>query len=156
MDVEEFVAGREERWKSLEALLVVAEESPVFELGRERLLELVRLYRLSCTDLNHLRSLTANPQLLDRLNQLVGRGYRFVYSQAGRPRWGAVRQFFLRDVPATFQHEKRWVLSAALSLGLGAAVGFSAMVLEPENASALIPPAFYSESASERVHRIEQ
>jgi uncharacterized membrane protein SpoIIM required for sporulation len=156
MDVEDFVAGREQRWKSLEALLEVAEESPAFELGRERLLELVRLYRLSCTDLNQLRSLTANPQLLDRLNQLVGRGYRFVYSQAGRPRWGAVRQFFLRDVPATFQQEQRWVLSAALSLVVGAVVGFSAVATEPENAAALIPATFYAESASDRVHRIER
>jgi uncharacterized membrane protein SpoIIM required for sporulation len=156
MDVEEFIAEREQRWKSLEALLEMAEDSPAFELGRERLLELVRLYRLSCTDLNRLRSLTANPQLLDRLNQLVGRGYRFVYSQAGRPRWGAVRQFFLRDVPATFQKEKRWVLSAALALCVGAAVGFGAVAVEPEDAPALIPATFYAESASDRVRRIEQ
>lgn len=156
MDVEQFVAEREQRWSSLEELLEVAEDSPAFELGRERLLELVRLYRLSCTDLNRLRSLTANPQLLDRLNQLVGRGYRFVYSQAGRPRFGALREFFLRDVPATFQKEKRWVLSAALSLALGALVGFAAMAVEPEDAPGLIPSAFYAESASDRVHRIER
>jgi uncharacterized membrane protein SpoIIM required for sporulation len=157
MEVEQFIAEREERWRSLEELLDVADESPPWELGRERLLELVRLYRLSCSDLNRLRSLTANPQLLDRLNQLVGRGYRFVYSQASRrPRLAAVRQFLLRDVPATFQEEKRWVLLCALSLSLGAAVGFSAVVSEPEDANIIIPVQFFAESASDRVRHIEQ
>lgn len=155
MDVEKFVAEREQRWESLDELLQRAEDSPPWELGRERLLELVRLYRLACSDLNRLRSLTANPQLLDRLNQLVGRGYRFVYSQARRPRLGALRQFFLRDVPATFRLERRWVLSAALSLTLGAVVGFAAVVVEPQDARILIPRQFFAESASERVRHIE-
>ena len=55
MDVEEFVAEREERWHGLETLLERAEDSPESDLGREGLLELVRLYRLSCSDLNRLR-----------------------------------------------------------------------------------------------------
>jgi uncharacterized membrane protein SpoIIM required for sporulation len=157
MDIEHFVAEREQRWHALEALLDRAEESPEADLGREGLLELVRLYRLSCSDLNRLRSLTANPQLLGRVNQLVGRGYRFVYRhQAGRPRLPAIRDFLLRDVPATFRLEKRWVLSAALSLLVGAAVGFAAVVAEPADARVLIPSGFFSESASDRVHHIEQ
>lgn len=156
MDIEQFVAERVQRWRSLEALLDRAEESPESELGRERLLEMVRLYRLSCSDLNRLRSLTANPQLLGRLNQLVGRGYRFVYRhQPGRPRLLALRQFFLRDVPATFRKEQRFVLAAALILLAGVAAGFAAVVVEPETARVLVPPAFFSESASDRVSHIE-
>jgi uncharacterized membrane protein SpoIIM required for sporulation len=156
MDVEDFVREREPRWQGLEGLLERAEESPESDFGPERLLELVRLYRLSCSDLNQLRSLTANPQLLGRLNQLVGRGYRFVYQhQNVRPGLKAVRRFLLRDVPATFRAEYRWVLSAALALLVGAAVGFGAVVVEPDNARTLIPEEFFAESASDRVHHIE-
>jgi uncharacterized membrane protein SpoIIM required for sporulation len=155
-DVEDFVREREPRWHSLEVLLTRAEESPPSELGPENLLEVVRLYRLSCSDLNQLRSLTANPQLLGRVNQLVGRGYRFVYQHPKvRPGLPAVRRFFLRDVPATFRTEMRWVLSAALALLLGAAVGFCAVVVEPDSARSLIPGDFFTESASNRVHHIE-
>src|SRR5436190_24190109 len=82
MDLDAFLADRQPRWDRLEALLDAAEASPEWELGCDRLLELVRLYRLSCTDLNRLRSLTANPSLLGRVNQLVGRAYRFVYRGA--------------------------------------------------------------------------
>jgi len=157
MDVEHFVREREQRWNGLEVLLDRAEESPEWELGPERLLEMVRLYRLSCADLNQLRSLTANPQLIDRLNQLVGRGYRFVYQhQEGPPGVAAIRRFLLRDVPATFRDERRWVLAAALALAVGMAVGFSAVVVDPDNARALVPPQFFSESASDRVRRIER
>ncbi len=157
MDVEEFVAEREERWHGLETLLERAEDSPESDLGREGLLELVRLYRLSCSDLNRLRSLTANPQLLGRLNQLVGRGYRFLYRhQVARPRLPAIRDFLLRDIPATFRLERRWVLSAALSLAMGAAVGFAAVVVEPADAQVLIPQEFFFKSASDRVADIER
>ena len=155
-DIERFVAEREPSWRSLELWLERAEQSSERQLGREGVLEVVRLYRLACTDLNRLRSLTANPQLLGRLNQLVGRGYRFVYRhRAARPRWAVLKRFFLQDVPATFRLERRWVASATLALLAGAAVGFSVVALEPQSARVLIPVQFFAQSPSERVRHIE-
>ena len=156
MDIDAFVHDRQERWARLEELVAKAEELPEWELGRERVLELVRLYRLACTDLNRLRSLTANPALLGRVNQLVGRAYRFVYRSApARPAPGAVRKFLLEEVPAAFRQESRWVLSSAVALLAGALLGFCAVLSNPENANALIPQSFFAESARDRVERIE-
>ena len=157
MDIDQFVAERKERWRKLEELVDRAEESPEWELGRERLLELVRLYRLACSDLNRIRALTANPAILGRVNQLVGRAYRFVYRhEPGKLKAGTLSRFLLRDVPRTFRLEQRWVLSAAAALLAGALLGFFAVLANPENASALIPRQFFSESARERVERIEK
>jgi uncharacterized membrane protein SpoIIM required for sporulation len=157
MDIDTFVNAREHRWRRLEELVDAAETLEESELGRERLLELVNVYRLACTDLNRLRSLTANPALLGRVNQLVGRAYRFVYrQQPRRPAAGALRRFLLIDVPATFRREERWVLSSAAAMFAGILMGFFAVLANPDNATALVPPAFFSESPQERVARIEK
>jgi uncharacterized membrane protein SpoIIM required for sporulation len=157
MDIDAFVAARSERWQRLEELLALADESPEQGLGRERLLELVRLYRLACTDLNRLRSLTANPALLGRVNQLVGRAYRFVYrAQPRRMQPGALRRFLLYEVPAAFRREERWILSATVALLAGAVLGFAGVLVNPDNAHALIPAQFFTESARERVEHLER
>jgi uncharacterized membrane protein SpoIIM required for sporulation len=157
LDLDAFVAARSQRWARLEELVGFAEDRSERDLGRERVLELVQLYRLSCTDLNRLRSLTANPELLGRVNQLVGRAYRFIYrAQPPRPRAAAVRRFLFEEVPATFRREERWVLSAAGAMLAGALIGFFAVLSHPANVHALIPPQFFAESARERVERIEK
>ena len=64
MDVERFVRERRGRWSRFEALLQATERLPDREMGVGRLLELVRLYRQTCSDLNEARSGTANAALL--------------------------------------------------------------------------------------------
>jgi len=154
IDLERFIAERGPRWKRLEALLDEVSDAPESQLGRARLQELLLLYRSACADLNQARALTANPQLLGNLNQLVGRAYRFVYRGRASARldW---KGFFLRDVPATFRREERWVRLAAVALLLGAAVGFSAVVSSPAQAEALLPQQLFTQRPSARVAQIE-
>jgi uncharacterized membrane protein SpoIIM required for sporulation len=160
IDLERFIASRRQRWQELEGLLDRIAEGNDRMLGREAILELLRLYRLACSDLNQARSCTANPELLGRLNQLVGRAYRVVYREAGTqrgPGWLAtIRRFLVHDAPATFRAERNWVLAAALAMGLGALLGFSAVLAEPANGAALIPQQFYTDSPAERVQDIEK
>ncbi len=156
MDLDEFISERRHRWNRLAELLDRAEQSPERELGSGRIQELVRLYRQACTDLNHARSFTANPQILDRLNQLTGRGYRFVYRGTHRATGReAVRRFFLRDVPDAFRKEHVYVLAAAASLMLGAAVGLTAVMLNRSYDRDLIPGQFYHGSPRQRVAEVE-
>ncbi len=153
-DLERFIAERGPRWKRLGALLDEVQDAPESQLGRARLQELVLLYRSACADLNQARALTANPQLLENVNQLVGRGYRFLYRGRASSRldW---KGFFLRDVPATFRREERWVRVAAAALLLSAAVGFGAVMVNPAQAEALLPPQFVAGRPSDRVAQIE-
>ncbi len=156
MELEEFIIGRKPRWDRLSRLLDVAESSPEWELGHERIQEIVRLYRSAGSDLNQARSFTANPQLLDRLNQLTGRGYRFIYRGARRKTsLHALRRFLLVDVPGTFRAERAHVAAAGAAFLVGVAFGFGAVLLDPCNARDLTPPQFFTQSPGERVKKIE-
>lgn len=156
MRIEEFIAERQPRWNQLERLLEEAERSDDTRLGRAKLQELVHLYREACSDLNRARSHTANPEILDRLNQLTSRAYRFIYRGAGEERIGAaIRKLILEEIPRTFRKEKTYVMSAAASLLLGAMVGLFAVLMNPANGERLIPSQFFSESPRERVAKIE-
>lgn len=156
MNIESFIRERRPAWNRLERLLDTAENSPEWELGHERVRDLVTLYRQACSDLNQARSRTANPELLDHLNQLTGRAYRFLYAGSLRR---AVRQsvgnFLLVDAPAAFQANLGCVLLAAAALALGTLAGFSAVLLDPSSGEALIPAAFYRSSPREYVQQIE-
>ncbi|MCP4660582.1 MAG: stage II sporulation protein M [bacterium] len=157
MNIETFIAERRPRWRRFEKLLGIAEESPAWELGIERVEELLALYRQTCSDLNRARSLTANAALLDELNQLAGRGYRFVYRGGARRGWRrAVRGFFAVELPAAFRRARRWVAAAAAALLLGALFGFGAVLVHPPAAEDLIPGRFLTESPRQRVTAIEE
>jgi uncharacterized membrane protein SpoIIM required for sporulation len=156
VSVEAFVRERQDRWNRLASLLDGAESSPLRELGTERLQELVRLYRQAASDLNEARSYTANPELLGRLNDLVGRGYRFVYRRRHGERWrAAARRLFEEEIPRAFRAERASVFLAASALVLGAVLGLCAVVADPANGERLVPAEFFTESPRERVERIE-
>jgi uncharacterized membrane protein SpoIIM required for sporulation len=157
LDVEGFIKERQNRWRKLEELLERWHREPGDWLDREVMVEFVRLYRLACSDLNQARTYTANPDLLGRLNQLVGRAYRIIYqAQPKAPTLRGIGRFFTTDAPAAFQREVRAVLLSACVLLLGAVVGFAAVLKDPANAEALLPAQFFSSSPAERVEKIEE
>jgi uncharacterized membrane protein SpoIIM required for sporulation len=157
MDIDQFIKERSPGWKRLEELLTAFERSPAWSVGHERIKELVTLYRQACSDLNQARSYTANPALLDSLNQLTGRAYRFVYSQGGKT---TLRESFWNfvsvSIPSTFQKEAAYVFAALLPFVLGALFGVVAVKINPAFAEALIPDQFFTSSPKERVQEIEQ
>lgn len=158
-DLEHFIQDRQARWTELELLLNRAQEHAADEADRATLLELVRLYRLAASDLNLARTWTANPELLGRLNQLVGRGYRMIYRAEQSQRGSLItasKRFLLSEIPATFRLRAKWVLLAATVFLLGAVVGAVGVALSPSTGEALIPSQFFSESPAERVERIEE
>lgn len=157
LDLERFIRDRRARWARFETLLDDIERVPDHEMGKARLLELVRLYRQTCSDLNEARSYTANPELLSRLNHLANRGYRVVYRRShGRFFADEVKRFLLTDAPAAFRRERTSVLAATGALLLGAVLGLGAVLLDRANGERLIPGEFFTESPAQRVERIEQ
>jgi uncharacterized membrane protein SpoIIM required for sporulation len=157
MDIERFLEDREPRWRRLEELLDRAESSPERELGPDVMRELLRLYRLTSSDLNQARSLTADPELLQRLNALAGRGYRFIYRpRRGRGALHNLADFLGSKVPEAFQRHAMAVGSAAASLLLGALFGAAVVLSSPHSAEDLIPQDFFTQSPRERVEQIEK
>ncbi len=156
-DIERFMRERQSRWHALQALLEDFDMHSPEELGRSAIVELVRLYRIACSDLNQARSYTANPELLGHLNQLVSRAYRIVYQAApGAIKRAEFRRFLMHDVPMTFRAEIRLMLTAAGIFCAGALIGLAAVLADPGFGEVLIPAEFFSESPSDRVARIEK
>jgi len=59
MDLDAFVRERRPRWDRFERLLDDTDAAGEQALDPRTLQELVRLYRQTCSDLNHARSITA-------------------------------------------------------------------------------------------------
>lgn len=157
MDLDVFLKDRRPRWDRLEQLLDRAEQAADGEFDPRGIQELVRLYRQSCSDLNHARSLTANPALLERLNLITGRGYRYVYRNTRRETLReTLRRLFFSEIPATFRKEAGRVGFAAAAMLAGAIMGFAAVKANPARARDLVPDMFFAESPKERVERIEK
>jgi uncharacterized membrane protein SpoIIM required for sporulation len=150
-----FIEERSPRWQRLEVLLDQAIDLPESALGTERLQQLLRDYRSACLDLNQARRLTANPQILGSLNQLVGRAYRFIYRRRRKSQWPDLRGFWLRDIPATFRAQEKVIGISALCFLAGALIGFAAVLGDPHQAALLLPPQFFTQSPSDRVARVE-
>lgn len=154
MTLERLIEERGPRWRRLQALLDEVQAGPEARIGPERLQELLLLYRSACTDLNRARTLTANPDLISGLNQLIGRAYRFVYRRR-RSRQLQLKRFFLHEIPDAFRRRSGWLLLGAVAMLAGAVVGFGAVAANPSNAWALIPPQFFIERPAARVQQIE-
>lgn len=157
MDIDRFVEERKDRWRRMEEVLGRVESSTEQELGPEGMRELLRLYRLTSSDLNQARSLTADPELLERLNALAGRGYRFIYrSRRQGGTLGRLRRFLGFEVPEAYRQEAWSVATAGAALLLGALFGVLAVLARPSAAEDLIDPMFFTQSPRERVEEIER
>jgi uncharacterized membrane protein SpoIIM required for sporulation len=156
-EIERFIAARSARWGQLDQVLRAMQEKTLKHHGRDELGDLMRLYRLASSDLNQARSFTSNPELLERLNQLVGRAYRVIYQAAPTPlRRHSILQFFLQDAPQACRRQARWVALAAGAFSLGTLLGLVLVLLRPANGEMLIPRQFFTESPADRVAHIEE
>lgn len=152
--LDRFLRERPPAWRDLARLLDRAEAGD--HLGASGLRELLAAYRSACTDLNRARHLTVDPQVVDQLNRLCGRAYRFVHGGLRRG-WSrrALGPFFWQAVPAALRRARRDLAIAAFCMLLGALLGAVAVGRQPHLGPSLIPPQFFTESPAERVAGIE-
>ena len=153
MNVERFVTERTPVWRRLDDLLTEAENQ---QPTQREIHEIVELYRRTATDLNRARSHTANPEILSYLNQLTGRGYRYIYRASHEERiLPAFGRLVSRDIPAAFRRRRNVVALAASVFLLGVFFGALAVAADRDNAPRLVPREFFTKSPSERVEQIE-
>lgn len=153
MNIERFVSDRTPVWQRLDQLLTEAESTT--PTTRE-LHEIVQLYRRTATDLNRARSHTANPEILSYLNQLTGRGYRYIYRASHEERiLPAFGRLVSREIPAAFRRRRNVIAVAASVFLLGVLFGALAVALDRDNAPRLVPRDFFTKSPRQRVEQIE-
>lgn len=84
MDMNQFIARRENQWKRLTALTDKAGENTVHGLSAAEAEEFFSLYRLASSDLNLVQTRGGSSTLLDYLETLVARAYSVCGSAAAR------------------------------------------------------------------------
>ena len=153
-DLEDFLRRRQPVWEALGAGLDRHASDPQTG-GRAALVDLLRLARQTANDLARLRARTADPELLGRLELLVGRAWRDLHGH--RPgRWAFKPGDLLgRLIPLAVQTRRKALAVALASLLVGAAIGFAGVLVDPPAAARLVPAEFFAHSPSERVERIE-
>ncbi len=153
-DVNRFVRERKPSWRELEELLGRAETSPRL-LGLADMRRLGQLYRSVSSDLIRARAELLDASVIDYLNDLVARAYALVHG--GRSGRGAgLGEFLARDFPRLFREEIRAFLLAMLVTGLGAALGATAVALDPTSLAVMIPDQHQELTPSERVANDER
>ncbi|HEY8427819.1 MAG TPA: stage II sporulation protein M [Sandaracinaceae bacterium] len=151
-DVNRFVAERRPDWEALEGLLATVEGQGLRALGIDGARRFGKLYRSVSSDLIRARTELVGAAVTDYLNDLVARSYAHVHAGEGR-RGRDIARFFVAGFPRLVREEWRAVaLSAALLLG-GAAVGATAVGLDPDALGVLIPEQHQAWTPQERIAR---
>ncbi len=153
-DLEIFVQQRQPVWEALAQALDAHARDPR-QGGRAALVQLLRLSRQTANDLTRLRQRTANPELLGRLDILVGRAWRELHGhRPGREKFH-FSDLLLRAIPMAVQARRAALTVALLSLLAGVAIGFVGVLADPSAAGKLVPAQFFAQSPSERVADID-
>jgi hypothetical protein len=83
VDLNSFLRQRRPGWEALEALLREVDRVGMRGLSLEQARELAARYRAASEDLVKARGMTANAEILEYLNGLVGRAYGHIYATRG-------------------------------------------------------------------------
>jgi uncharacterized membrane protein SpoIIM required for sporulation len=136
-----FVSAGKPRWDRLESLVAQVDGHGIRSLDAGRIDELALGYRALTSDLALARGRGYDAALIGYLNRLSARAHAYVYLGTSRSGWTAVRHF----LAGTFPREVRssWLpIATCVALTIASAViAYTAVIREPANAYALLPPA---------------
>lgn len=159
LDLDQFVARGEPRWRDLASLLDRLEERPEKSLTRAEVERLADLYCQTAADLNRIEAGAIAPELRSRLSGLVARAYAEIYGTRRRVRWSIARGFasvknFALDVPRVFRRRIRlFYLALAITLA-GVVFGALAVSFDASAAEVLLP-FDYLQNPAQRVAQAE-
>jgi len=141
-------------WRTLEQQLGLFERASFSrKLPADLVTEYARLHRAVANDLLVARAGGAGAQVVEYLNDLVGRSYARLYTAQARSLGNPLRYLF-SEAPQLIRQSKGYLQFAALIVLLGFVFGWSAMVNDPEARFHLLPSAHQGISPSERVERL--
>ena len=120
MNIQRWVARREQSWQQLEALLNRAEKQGIRSLNAAEIHALASLYRSVSADLARSRTQQVGNLITQNLQALASRSYAQIYQGSQRQEWKAVWQFYRWGFPAVVQQSWNAI---ALSIALVAAAG---------------------------------
>lgn len=156
IDLTRFVAQEEPHWIRLEEMLARLKDDPWRELPLAEAKELDYLYRRAAADLARVASFSAEPEMRQRLEQMVARAYAEIH---GSRRRGGQRfrpwQWLAVTLPQAFRRQIRAGWFACLVTLAGCLFGGIAVAVDPEAKDAIMPFSHLHGDPSERVAQEE-
>lgn len=132
-----FVKERGEDWRELNRLCDRADVT-LRRLSQSELDEFIRLYRAVSNDLSNARTNSGNLELLNFLNQLVGRAYTILY----RPVRGSFKDgvvWLIVTFAQTVRRRALFVYLSILTFLVGAVFGYATLSAVPDTREILVP-----------------
>ncbi len=153
MDMNQFIARRENQWNRLTALTDKARRETVRGLSAAEAEEFFSLYRLASSDLNLVQTRGGSSGLLDYLESLVARAYQHAaVPQRGHflATWWRILRY---DFPTAAR--KQWAAMAlsAMIMCTGTVTGYAITATHPAAALTFVPAEFFRQSPAARVAR---
>lgn len=121
MNIQRWIARREDSWKQLDALLNQVEKRGLTSLRAHDIQKLASLYRSVAADLARARTQQVGSLIVQKLQTLATRGYSQIYQGSRQQEWQAIREFYLWGFPAVVQRSRGYI-ALAVSLFLAAAL----------------------------------
>jgi uncharacterized membrane protein SpoIIM required for sporulation len=110
MNIQRWIARREENWKRLNFLLQQVEKKGLKSLKALEIRELASLYRSVSGDLARAKTHDVGYILVQEIQRLTNRGYNQIYQGSRRQEWQKAKEFYLWGFPQVVQ--ETWIYSA--------------------------------------------
>jgi uncharacterized membrane protein SpoIIM required for sporulation len=141
----EFIRRHRPTWNQAERLLDRIEQEGLETLPEKEVLEFGEIYRELSDNLVRARSEFSNPETVEYLNSLVGRGYAVIY-RGRRHRFKAMLRFLRSGFPRLCRSRKPELMFAIAAFAAGLAFGGVAGLADPESVQYLVEKQYASVS----------
>jgi uncharacterized membrane protein SpoIIM required for sporulation len=145
MNIQRWVARREQSWKQLEALLKQAETQGIRSLKPPEIRALASLYRSVSGDLARARTQQVGNLITQNLQMLASRSYAQIYQGSRRQEWRAAWQFFRWGFPAVVQQSRGYIALSIALLGGAGVVSWWLAWHDPTYLALVVPEAMISQ-----------
>ncbi|AFY34564.1 stage II sporulation protein M [Calothrix sp. PCC 7507] len=149
MNIQRWIARREQNWQRLDALLKQLEKKGLKSLRAIEIRELASLYRSVAADLARARTQEVGNTLIQSLQSLTTRAYTQIYQGSRRQEWQAVVEFYRWGLPAVVQQTFAYIAAATGLFLLGALVAWWYAWQDPAFMSLIVPDHLISQVRDE-------
>ena len=156
IDLNKFITAERPYWNELARMIRKQEDDPYRRMDFDQIKRLHYLYQRASADLARISTFSAERDIRDYLEVLVGRSYATIHASRKKAVRLAPFIWFWRTFPSTFR--RRWT-AFALSFGImlaGAIFGAGAIVIDSDAKAVLMPFEHLQMSPAERVAKEEQ
>lgn len=131
MNLDAWLGTHRPTWQRLEAIVDGLSKRGPKRTAAEDLRQLAELYQTVCADLAQLRTLDADPAIVQPLNRLVTRTHAQIYRAGPKRslRWG---EFFLAGYPRLFRQTWKFTAASLLLATVSALMAYSTVQKSPE------------------------